>query len=102
MNENRLFQQIRNRIKESSFSVLLPNGRDLKFGKSEPSFTVKINNEDVLSAFMSFDELRFAEAYINGNLDVEGDMWGFVSCRWAVCWLIWIPHGFPKVHNSCK
>jgi cyclopropane-fatty-acyl-phospholipid synthase len=59
----------------------LPNGCDLKFGKDEPSFKAKINHERVLSALMRFDELRIAEAYINGNLDVEGDMWSFVSCR---------------------
>lgn len=81
MNESILVQQIRNRLKEIPFSVQLPNGRDWKFGDNDPSFTIKVNDESVLSAFMRFDELRIAEAYINGDLDVEGDMWGFVSCR---------------------
>lgn len=81
MNENRLFQQIRNRLKEISFSVQLPNGHDWKIGENNPSFTIKVNDESVLSAFVRFDELRIAEAYINGDFDVEGDMWAFVSCR---------------------
>jgi cyclopropane-fatty-acyl-phospholipid synthase len=81
MNESILVQQIRNRLKEIPFSVQLPNGRDWKFGDNDPSFTIKVNDESVLSAFMRFDELRIAEAYINGDFDVEGDMWGFVSCR---------------------
>jgi cyclopropane-fatty-acyl-phospholipid synthase len=84
MNENRLVQKIRNRLKEIAFSVQLPNGRDLKFGGGDNSFTVKVKNEGGLSAFMHFDELRIAEAYINGDFDVEGDMWGFVSCREAL------------------
>ena len=84
MNENRLIKKIKNRLNGISFSVLLPNGCDSKFGNGDPSFTVKVNNMDVLSAFMRFDELRIAEAYINGDLDVEGVMWDFMSCREAL------------------
>ncbi|MGM0563999.1 MAG: class I SAM-dependent methyltransferase [Pseudomonadota bacterium] len=81
MKERTLFQKIENRLKGVSFAVHLPDGRVWKFGDNGPSFTLKVNDEKVLSAFMQFDELRIAEAYINGDLDVEGDMSAFVSCR---------------------
>jgi cyclopropane-fatty-acyl-phospholipid synthase len=81
MNEEKLAQRIQNQIGDISFNVLLPDGAELRFGKGEPSFTVRIKNDQILPTIVHFDEFRLAEAYINGDIDVEGEMWGFVSCR---------------------
>ncbi|HEY4590973.1 MAG TPA: class I SAM-dependent methyltransferase [Thermoanaerobaculia bacterium] len=40
----------------------------------EPVFTVRIVTEKGLAAMAAFDELRVAEAYMDGDLDIEGDL----------------------------
>jgi len=84
INETKLEQRIRNRSIDIPFSVRLPNGSILRFGEDDPSFVLTINDQKALSAIMQFDELGFTEAYINGGLDIEGEMWGVISCREAL------------------
>ncbi|MEA2603063.1 MAG: cyclopropane-fatty-acyl-phospholipid synthase [Acidobacteriota bacterium] len=43
-------------------------------GGGEPAFTVRIVTEKGLAAMAAFDELRVAEAYMDGDLDIEGDL----------------------------
>jgi cyclopropane-fatty-acyl-phospholipid synthase len=40
----------------------------------EPAFTVRIVTDKGLAAMAAFDELRVAEAYMDGDLDIEGDL----------------------------
>ena len=40
----------------------------------EPAFTVRIVTDKGLAAMSAFDELRVAEAYMDGDLDIEGDL----------------------------
>ena len=40
----------------------------------EPAFTVQIVTEKGLAALAAFDELAVAEAYMDGDLDIEGDL----------------------------
>ena len=67
--------------KVASFEVRLPDNSVLKYGDAEPAFIIDVKNNDGLSALTRFDELLFSEAYINGNLDLHGDMWEIVNCR---------------------
>ena len=43
-------------------------------GETEPAFTVQIVTEKGLAARAAFDELAVAEAYMDGDLDIEGDL----------------------------
>src|SRR5215210_3453334 len=43
-------------------------------GGGEPAFTVQIVTEKGLAAMEAFDELAVAEAYMDGDLDIEGDL----------------------------
>src|SRR6185436_2370426 len=43
-------------------------------GGGEPAFTVRIVTEKGLAAMAAFDELAVAEAYMDGDLDIEGDL----------------------------
>src|SRR5436305_729018 len=40
----------------------------------EPAFTVRIVTDKGLAAMSAFDKLRVAEAYMDGDLDIEGDL----------------------------
>lgn len=50
------------------------DGEEIHVGEGEPSFHIYIRNKDGLSALTSFNKLFIVEAYIKGDLDVEGDL----------------------------
>ncbi len=82
--ETSVVQKIQNHLYDKTaipFSVCLPNGDIYKFGNGDPAFTVSIKDQHTLYTVMRFDELSFAEAYINGRLDIEGSMWDVMRCR---------------------
>ena len=60
-------------------SVELPCGAFHQFGGDAPDFKVKFHDTRLLSH--GFDELGFAEAYINGKIDIEGDIRGVFKLR---------------------
>lgn len=82
--ETWLAQRIRNHLAGKivvPFNVRSPNDNIYKFGNGDPAFTIFLKDRNALSAIARFDELRFTEAYINGSLDIEGDIWAVISCR---------------------
>ncbi len=56
------------------FSIELPNGEKRKIGGGEDEFSVGLRNDRALRAVSSMDEGDIAEAYLAGDLDLEGDM----------------------------
>ncbi len=56
------------------FTVELPDGEQRQVGDGEPEFQVGLRNERALRAIRSLDEGNIAEAYLRGDIDLEGDM----------------------------
>jgi cyclopropane-fatty-acyl-phospholipid synthase len=56
------------------FTVELPDGELRQVGEGEPEFQVGLRNERGLRAIRSLDEGNIAEAYLRGDIDLEGDM----------------------------
>jgi cyclopropane-fatty-acyl-phospholipid synthase len=57
------------------FELRLPNRSAYAIGGAgEPAFTVQIVTDKGLAAMSAFDELAVAEAYMDGDLDIEGDL----------------------------
>src|SRR5512146_724594 len=82
-----LFRAVRDRCADRitfPLEVRLWGDRVYRFGKGEPVIKVLVRDRDGLKALSRFDELGICEAYMNGNLDVVGDMLGFVSLRGAL------------------
>ncbi|OIR05554.1 cyclopropane-fatty-acyl-phospholipid synthase [mine drainage metagenome] len=82
--ETWLAQRIRNHLAGKivvPFNVRSPNDNIYRFGEGDPAFTISLKDQSALTAIARFDELRFTEAYINGSLDIEGDIWAVISCR---------------------
>lgn len=50
-------------------------------GGGEPAFTVQIVTEKGLAAMSAFDELAVAEAYMDGDLDIDGDLLAALKLR---------------------
>lgn len=85
--EGGLAQRIRNHLDGKNFApfeVRVPDAGVYRFGDGKPEFSIAVNDRHGLKALMRLDELRFSEAYINGDLDIEGDMWKVLSCRVAL------------------
>ncbi len=56
------------------FELRTPDGNSHLIGNGEPSFVVTVANERGLRALSSFDEISIAEAYMGGDIDIEGSM----------------------------
>src|SRR5687767_5303372 len=78
----------------SAFRVHTPGGGTMAIGNGAPEFEVYIHNDRGVRALQSASELRIADAYIRGDIDIEGDvvkaMWlrNFLSDRniWLKLW----------------
>ena len=57
------------------------NGRVERLGDGEPRFTIVANNGKGASALGSLDLLAVTAAYLNGDLDVEGDVIEAIKVR---------------------
>ena len=57
-----------------SFSVTLPDGSVQPFGPGAARFNIVLKNSRALKAVASLDEGRFGDAYVNGDIDIDGDM----------------------------
>ena len=56
------------------FEVVTPDGVLTRFGKGTPTFRLTINNQDGMRAITTLDEGRIADAYLAGDIDLDGDM----------------------------
>ena len=56
------------------FTIELPDGEKRTLGEGKPEFEVGLRNERALRALRSLDEGNIAEAYLQGDIDLEGDM----------------------------
>ncbi|HUO85885.1 MAG TPA: class I SAM-dependent methyltransferase, partial [Thermoanaerobaculia bacterium] len=63
------------------FELQLPGGGRWTVGEGEPEFTVRAVGERGRRALAAFDELAVAEAYMDGDLDIEGDLLTALKAR---------------------
>ena len=57
-----------------SFRITLPDGTVERFGPAEPRFDVTLKNKRALRAIASIDEGRIGDAYLAGDIEIDGDM----------------------------
>lgn len=62
-----------------SFAVTSPDGVTKRYGSGEPLFTVRINDDKVIDVHSGDLFTSFGEAYMDGRVDVEGDLAALVS-----------------------
>jgi cyclopropane-fatty-acyl-phospholipid synthase len=56
------------------FTIELPNGKERNIGQGEAEFHVGLRNDRAIRALRTLDEGDIAEAYLQGDIDLEGDM----------------------------
>jgi len=54
--------------------VTFPDGSVRRFGEGQPAFHVALKNQRAIRAVSSLDEGKIADAYVYGDIDIEGDM----------------------------
>jgi cyclopropane-fatty-acyl-phospholipid synthase len=56
------------------FEMYFPDGGSRRFGQGAPSFQVRLKNGNAVRAIASLDQVKFADAYLAGDIDIDGDM----------------------------
>jgi cyclopropane-fatty-acyl-phospholipid synthase len=91
-----------------SFAVTLPDGSVQPFGPAAPRFHITLKNSRALRAIASLDEGRFGDAYVAGDIDLDGDMLAPFELRQSMkdvhpiasAWRFLQPLLFGQVHTN--
>ena len=59
---------------ETPFSIELPDGKKREVGEGEPRFHIGLRTDRAVKAVASLDEANISEAYLQGDIDLDGDM----------------------------
>jgi cyclopropane-fatty-acyl-phospholipid synthase len=59
---------------ETPFSIAMPDGNKRDVGEGEPQFHVALRTDRAVKALGTLDEANIAEAYLQGDIDLDGDM----------------------------
>jgi cyclopropane-fatty-acyl-phospholipid synthase len=81
---DRIVQRIRRRLTnrvKTPFEIRLWEDQVFRFGVGEPMVDIVVKDRNGLLALGRLDELGICEAYMEGSLDVVGDMQHFVGLR---------------------
>ena len=68
----------------ASFDVHLPDRRVFRIGSEPASFALRLRTPSALAALTSFDEFAVASAYMNGEIDFEGEFLAALDLRRAM------------------
>jgi len=72
---HKLFEQVRG----GSFTVTYHDGATEYYGDGEPQFAIRFNDDNVLGLLGDDMFMNFGEAYMDGRVDVEGDLADLLS-----------------------
>lgn len=62
-------------------ALRLPDGREAVVGEGVPDVTLVLASDDGLDALSTFDLATAGEAYLHGDIDVEGDLASLLAMR---------------------
>ncbi|MDJ1181905.1 class I SAM-dependent methyltransferase [Roseofilum casamattae] len=65
------------------FEISIFDGSSYHFGSGRPQFEIKINDRNGLLALSQLDECRLCEAYMDGSIDIIGNMLEVMSLQSA-------------------
>lgn len=81
---DRILQRIQRHFADYAkipFEIRLCEDQVYRFGKGQPAVDIVVKDRNGLRALGRLDELGICEAYMDGSLDVVGDMLDFVGLR---------------------
>jgi cyclopropane-fatty-acyl-phospholipid synthase len=65
----------------NAFEFQTSDGHVTRIGSGAVRFRLEVHSDIGVKALMSFDELRIAEAYMDGHLNIEGDLLAALALR---------------------
>lgn len=63
------------------FSISIPGGSVYRVGDGAPSFSIILKNNSAVAALVTLDQNLIIEAYLAGNIDIEGDILKLLALR---------------------
>jgi hypothetical protein len=66
----------------AAFEFQLPGRPSRLLGQGEPAFQILVRNQAGVAALGSLNENRIGEAYLNGDIDLNGDVVGVPERKW--------------------
>lgn len=92
---NTLFKQLDANI---PFAVQFPDGSFEYYGSQIPKLTIKIGPSFSMKKFMSEPSVAFGEAYMNGEIDIDGRIEDLISIAYFNKQKLWTK-SLPKLPN---
>jgi len=91
-----------------SFAVILPDGSVQPFGPGIPRFQIRLRNDQAINAVASLDEGRFGDAFVRGDIELDGDLLTAFALRNSMkdvhpvttIWRFLQPLLFGQVHTN--
>jgi len=62
------------KVQGGSFAVEYKNGKTQLYGEDEPQFKIRFNDDNILDLVSGDMLMSFGDAYMDGRVDVEGDL----------------------------
>lgn len=92
-------------VETRCFTLQLEDGARHVLGEGAPAFTVRVADARGHRALDSFDELSIAEAYMDGHLDIDGDMLAALKFRRMLgdrrpLYYLWETYGQPYLFGQ--
>lgn len=80
------------------FELVFPGRRSHRIGDGDPAFRITANTEHGVMALKSLDEPRIGQAYLSGDVELDGDMLTLLDLRTQLTdrhllrllWSVWI------------
>lgn len=63
------------------FALQYKHGPEHAFGKAPPAIVIRVHNPQAIAALGSMNQLAIIEAYLDGHLDLEGDLVQIMAMR---------------------
>lgn len=75
------YQSIEDGNNKIAFALQMAGGPLHTFNGNEPAFTIVLNNEQAVAALSTLDQNTIVEAYLEGNIDLHGDIMQVLALR---------------------
>jgi cyclopropane-fatty-acyl-phospholipid synthase len=70
----RKIEKIAEQAGSACFEIEFPGEAAHRIGRGVPAFRIVVRDSEGMAALRSFDETRIGEAYLDGRIDVQGDL----------------------------
>jgi cyclopropane-fatty-acyl-phospholipid synthase len=83
--EAKLLHRLQERLQDygphPTLKLTFPDASSYTIGEGQEAVEIIFTNGKAVTAGLSFDELRFAEAYLDGDIDIKGSMYDLLLMR---------------------